>query len=181
METIYRLMDREEDLRRMQEASLSHPFLGLKITHGLVGSQAWWDNIASGGIAVHSVRGVVRGLWLGMYNSEPGSFAMELSDRTWFRSMTMLEAAESVEKFTLGRFVETDYVIQELKSPHPGSTEPHKVVLEIRVDSCVAPNVEPIGPCYFTWQASGATADPPKRSVAPHGASRSPRWWQLWR
>ena len=151
MQTIYRLKDRPESVHRMQEASLSHPFLGVKITHGLIGSQEWWDNIASGHLPLHPVRGIVRGLWLGMHNSEPGSFAMELADGTWFKSMTTLDAAESARMFTLGRFVEVDYVEQEAKHAPPGTPKHIQVVLEIRLDSHSAPSVEPVVPCYFTF------------------------------
>lgn len=181
METVYLLKDQVNSIRSMQEASQSHPSLGLKITHGLIGSQEWWDNIASGKLPLFSVRGIVRGLWLGMHHSEEGSFAMELLDGGWFRDATMLEAAESAEKFTLGRYVEVDYVNQELKTPIEGINEPSRVVLAIRVDSTSAPGVEPIGPCYFTWKASQESSDTPTPTAAGVTPIRRARWWQIWR
>ena len=181
METVYRLRDREDSLRQMQEASLSHPFLGVKVTHGLIGSEEWWNNIAAGMLELHSVRGFVSGLWLGMHNSEPGTFAMTLQDGTVFREMTTLEASESIEKFPLGRVVEVDYVVQEPKTKFEGSRDDHRVVLEIRLDDEVIPDAEPIGPCYFTWLRDREAEGPVQATVQASSVRKSVRWWQVWR
>lgn len=181
METVYRLRDRKDSLLRMQEASLSHPFLGVKVTHGLIGTDEWWENIATGKLQRHSVRGFVTGLWLGMHNSEPGTFAIQAQDGTVFREMTTLEASESIEKFPLGRAVEVDYVIQEPKYTLEGSREDHRVVLEIRLDDEVNPECKPIGPCYFTWLQDRAASIPASAADAASNPGRSVRWWKRWR
>ena len=181
MRVIYRLRDSKESLRQMQEASLSHPFLGLKITHGLIGTEEWWENISTGKLPLCTVRGVVRGLWLGMYHSEPGSFAMELEDGTIFQHMTELDAKESAEVFKLGCVVEADYVLQEAKSPIQGLPKPSKVVLELRLDAELLPGIEPLGPCYYTWLQSLENLELEASSVETSKEPSRPPWWRFWR
>lgn len=181
METVYRLRERIAEISQMQEASLSHPFLGLKATHGLIGTEEWWNNIAAGALPLHSVRGVVRGLWLGMYHSEPGSYLLELVDKTYFSGMTGLDADESASKFTLGRYVEVDYVIQELKYPREDQTTQSRVEVEIRLDSFSDSSVVSIGNCYFDRiEATKYSQSIENESEQKPKAKPTKSWWP-WR
>lgn len=131
----------------MQRASSSGQ--GLKQTHGLIGTTKWWEAIAAGALQLHTARGVIRGLWLGQWDDGPATFAMELEDGSRFDNMCYQWPSEAASNFTLGRYVEVDFVLQ-----HPASSKvlprPMKICLEIRLGDTRSQPVEPFEPCYFT-------------------------------
>lgn len=121
METIYSLRDDADLLRQMQKASRSIEPMGLRETHGLVGSAAWWQCIKTGKLATKYVAGEISGLWLGQWLDGPASFELrsipgEVS--TWF-----CEVEPSLAKvaFRIGRRVVVEFVDQEHKVAFNGS------------------------------------------------------------
>jgi hypothetical protein len=147
MERVYRLRD-DSSLPGMQRASLEQG--GLKPTHGLVGTAEWWEAIRAGALPLQTVRGALRGLWLGQWNCGPAEFLMESKDGTVFKSLCHVDHHVAARKFTLGRACEVDYVLQYHFRPLASLEEPGKLVVEIRLGESSAIPVAPIGPCYYT-------------------------------
>jgi hypothetical protein len=175
MDIVYRLRDDTSSLKQKQDASLHHDFLGLRITHGLIGTKAWWKAIESGELKLHTVRGVIRGLWLGQYNSGPASFEIELENGSFFSEMCEQEPQEAVKNFCLGRIAEVDYVLQYAKQPIEGLPDPHPVCIEIRLGETVPWKVKPI-PSYFTSKRKI-----PINKKAALSPKRKNPWWAFWR
>jgi hypothetical protein len=72
MDTAYTLQN-DPDLKRMQEASIATDDIGLKVTHGVVGSESWWKQIESGVLQVETVKGSVTKFWPGHFGDYPGN------------------------------------------------------------------------------------------------------------
>ena len=124
--------------------------MGLKITHGLIGSNEWWTSINNGDLLVNTLRGVVRGLWLGEYNSGgPSEFRAESEDGVQFQQFCEVEPDQAKSLYTLGRIVEVDVVEQFLKEGNFMGKETTQITLEIRLGSTAPGLVEPITPSYF--------------------------------
>jgi hypothetical protein len=133
METIYSLRDDKDVLRNMQEASRSIGPIELRETHGLVGSAAWWQCIADGELATHSVAGEISRVWLGQWEGGPAGF--ELQSTIGEISTWLCEVQPSLAKvaFRIGRRVVVKFVDQELKVAFNGS-KATRVTLSISLD-----------------------------------------------
>jgi len=132
METIYQFQDDTSCIKQMQRESMGSSEAGLKITHGLIGSSEWWRNIQDGKLKVWKLSGSVSGFWPGQYGSGPAEF--EILDTngeasTWLCGLEPIEAASA---FRIGRWVELEYVWQELKTTFNG-TPNTKLCLSIRL------------------------------------------------
>jgi hypothetical protein len=170
MEIAYSLWDDTAALRGMQDASLRRD--GLRATHGLIGTEEWWQAIRSGTLPLHTARGVIRGLWLGQYDSGPAEFKMELEDGSLFGGMCCdHEPQRAAQRFRLGRRAEVDYVLQYLDRPVEGLPDPHALFVEIRLGEIVSWKVEPI-PSYFTAR---------ERTPGSVSSGSSKPWWAFWR
>jgi hypothetical protein len=140
MKTIYQLKSDKKTLDSMQTGSLdSKSVLGLKITHGLVGSEEWWEFISSGALRLHTISGIVSGFWPGQWGDGPAEF--EIQEENGKRSIWFCkkEPNEASTLFIVGRPVELDYVLQELKTPFNGSSQ-SQVCLSIRLGSLTSPS-----------------------------------------
>jgi hypothetical protein len=122
MNTVYRLRDDVEGIASMQSASLAEGELGLRITHGAIGSDHWWRCLSNGQLAVHKLRGKVSGFWPGQWEAGPAEFALESESGDTSHWLCNVEPARAKLEFVIGRVVELDYVEQELKVPFEGST-----------------------------------------------------------
>jgi hypothetical protein len=175
MDIVYRLRNDISALKGMQDASLHHDFLGLRITHGLIGTEEWWKAIESGVLELHTVRGVIRGLWLGQYNSGPAEFKIQLKNGSFYTEMCEQEPHEAVKNYRLGRIAEVDYVLQFAKHPIEGLPDPSPVCIEIRLGETVPWKVKPL-PSYFTSKNKI-----PSNKKAASSPKRTKPWWAFWR
>jgi hypothetical protein len=115
MERFYSLRDDLASIRAMQRASLSEDAVGLRVTHSLIGSNDWWSEIEKGKLTLHSIHGRVHRFWLGQHGDGPAEF--ELREKSGATSSWMCEIEPKAAKdvFRIGREVEVQFVIQELK------------------------------------------------------------------
>jgi hypothetical protein len=133
MRSIYRLQDATDKIQRMQAASTGSGQVGMKITHGLVGTSDWWSNIENGTLPLCTVVGTVSDLYLGQFDDGPAEFKMILADGTSSSWLCEVEPLMAKVIFKVGSKAEVDYVVQELK--HPWRETPFTdLTIEIRVD-----------------------------------------------
>ena len=132
MRTVYSLRT-DPDLERMQEASVGTEPVGLRQTHGLVGSAEWWAQIERGSLPFHTVSGAVAQFWPGHHGDWP---EFELLESSGSKSIwgCLVTAAEAARVFCPGKQVELDYVQQELRVAFNGS-DASKLTVAIRVDA----------------------------------------------
>lgn len=121
MKVIYSLRDDAESIAIMQRGATSPGPVGLRITHGVVGSAAWWSQIQSGALPLHVESGVVSGFWPGQHNGGPAEFELRQSSGATSRWLCELESAEAGRQFQMSRAVEVRYVVQELRTVFNGS------------------------------------------------------------
>jgi len=131
MKTVYHLRQDSEAIARMQRASLDSGPIGLRITHGLIGSIDWWSQIESGSLALQSLSGKVSSFWPSQWGDGPAEF--ELQTKEGVRSIWLCELPPSQAKnaFRIGRAVEVSFVDQELKSALAGKGHETKVIVSI--------------------------------------------------
>jgi hypothetical protein len=132
MKTIYAL-DNDPDLPRMQEASLASSPIGLRKTHGLVGTAEWWQHVEAGSLPVTTTSGAVIHFSPGHHGDWP-EFEMREDNGASSNWGCMVPESNAAIHFQLGNRVEVDHVQQELKSPLNGSTSTI-VITEIRIGS----------------------------------------------
>ncbi|MBE1161769.1 hypothetical protein [Dyella acidiphila] len=120
MNVIYDLRDDRWRIEQVQRASLSKKPVGLKITHGLVATEEWWENIKQDRLPTHVVEGNINQLWIGRTGDYP---EVEIADANGFCSRWLLPIERSVAQrdLKIGRAIEILYVQQELKKPFNGT------------------------------------------------------------
>ena len=130
---VYQLRLSKEMIQQVQHATLTTWTGGIAKTHGLFGSEEWWENIASGRLQKRTVAGVITQLSDGPYGDWP-EFTMSSEsgkDMTFsrFANGKVLSAA-----YAVGRHVEVDYVLQRDRLFGHGSFfRRHKQVIEVRI------------------------------------------------
>lgn len=137
MQVVYRLRDDVSVLATFQRKAQEKPSAS-DLKYGLRGSSEWWQSIDSGALQTQTVRGVVRGLWLGQWFCGPAVFDMELADGSLFGGLCYLEPEEASELFNLGQFAEVDMVTEE-GDTLDGEIRQVQVWLELRLGE-ISPN-----------------------------------------
>jgi hypothetical protein len=130
MVAIYQLRDDAEATASMQRGSLDTGPIGLRITHGLIGSAEWWHAIEVGALPVETVVGTVSGFWPGQYRTGPAEFEIVESGGRKSHWMCGLEPIPAEQAYRVGRLVRVQYVHQRRKTPFEGDDET-KVVVSI--------------------------------------------------
>ena len=133
MEVIYTLRNDTDAIAQMQHGSLSGGPAGLRVTHGLVGSDEWWTHIESGSLPVFLSQGVVSGFWPGQWGDGPAEFEVQQSDGHKTHWLCMLEPKQAKHVFIVGRPVIVQYVNQLLRHEFAGKRE-SKVTIAICLD-----------------------------------------------
>jgi hypothetical protein len=133
MVAIYQLRDDAEAIACMQRGSLDTSPIGLRITHGLIGSVEWWHAIDVGALPAQTIVGTVSGFWPGQYRTGPAEF--EITEPSGRKShwMCELEPIPAEQAYRIGRPVRVQYVHQRLKTLLEGNDET-KVVVSIAVE-----------------------------------------------
>jgi hypothetical protein len=132
MKTVYSLRT-DPDLASMQAASRESGKIGLRQTHGLVGSPEWWAHIEEGSLSISTTAGTVIHFFPGHHGDWP-EIEMREPDGTSSSWGCLVPAAEAEKYFMPGAKVEFDHIRQELKVPFNGSNAT-RLVIAIRVES----------------------------------------------
>ncbi len=130
-------------MRDVQAASLDNdrPLMGLKATHGLFGSDEWWESIRSGRIRTVHVTGIIRELIFAGQDARWGdsinSFELETEDGTLVLESVYVQNKIDRKLFRVGAKVSCWYALQELKrQPGPdGGVDYAETVLEMAVSA----------------------------------------------
>lgn len=133
MKAVYQLRKDHKYIQLVQEATLGREDAGLKITHGLFGSEEWWDNIKNGALPTDTIKGVISDVYMSGHTDYP-EFEVLSSDghkTTWARDVN-----NGLEDgiYEIGKKVEIDSVIQKFKNVCPVLGEDSKCVIEIRIE-----------------------------------------------
>jgi len=117
MKTIYQLRKNRQFIADAQAASLSPKPFGLKTTHGLFGSDQWWQNVEAGVIPqIRKVGAITRLFRAGMHN-ESQCFEMVCQDGEKFEYDCVAANRKDRKLYKVGVGVELTFVESELKQP----------------------------------------------------------------
>jgi hypothetical protein len=133
MRAVYRLRDDTRKSADVQRATRSTREFGIEPTHGLFGSEEWWERIADGTLTVHTLRGTIARVYMGSMGDWP-EFEMRSDSGELSRWTREANSAELAGSYTVGRRVELDYVLQRHRPAAWDGGAETKVVVEIRVD-----------------------------------------------
>lgn len=150
MKVVYALRDelrgKPEYVAQVQAMTLNQekPFLGLKGTHGLYGSDDWWESISSGRIEIKVVSGTITELFFAGQDSRWGnqvnSFRLELGDGAIIEESIYTSQKSDRQFFVVGAVVCIAYALDELKKQpaRDGSVNYSESVLEMAVSTGAA-------------------------------------------
>jgi hypothetical protein len=142
---VYTLKDKlraePEYVAQVQAMTLNEekPLLGLKGTHGLFGSDAWWESINSGRIKTKAIAGTITELFFAGQDSRWGdqvnSFWLKLRDGSLLQESIYANQKADRRLFVVGATVLAAYAFDELKKQPAadGSTNYSKTLLEMAV------------------------------------------------
>lgn len=120
----------------------SRPFMGLKGTFGLFGSQQWWSNIAEGKLPLLRVGGTVRSTYVaGQDETEINAMELMLDDGSVRPEGIYANDKRDRLLFRVGHRVEVVYALEELKwaSGPMGSANYTEIPLEMAVSLAPVP------------------------------------------
>jgi hypothetical protein len=132
MITVYRLRDNYQYIKHVQEATLGTKEFGVQQTHGLFGSDAWWQQIASGALPLQIARGHIVSVYMGSMGDWP-EFKMLCSDGTERTHTRELNNPQMDSLYRVGASIEIDYVVQHFKQAAYSKGAAHDCVIEIRL------------------------------------------------
>jgi hypothetical protein len=135
MITVYQLRRDKQRIEAGQKATLTSWKFGIMRTHGVFGSDEWWQKINSGRLHVYRLSGVIKQLYTGGMRDTP-EFTMRSDtgeESSWLR---WANSSELNNFYTAGCRIEIDYVLQRHRFFSDLSClKRHKVVIEIRLGS----------------------------------------------
>lgn len=133
MKPAYQLKNDTTFIVQVQNATRNTDDFGIEMTHGLFGSQEWWEQIASGKLTLHTLRGVItERFWSGMADwpmIKVESDTGEISD--WTRQVN---TEEQDALYIPGQRLEIDYVLQRHRPKSVDGGAEIKQVIEVRVE-----------------------------------------------
>lgn len=141
---VYRLKEDQRHIDQIQKATRTTENFGIEPTHGMFGSDEWWQNVESGQLPIHTLRGIIRDVYMGSMGDWP-EFKM-MSDTgeesTWTRWM---QSAEQDQFYRVGARIEIDFVWQQSRAKSFDHGARRKQVIEVRINPTIAENVSPGG------------------------------------
>lgn len=140
MKTVYQLRGNQTYINHVQQASLYREDCGLRITHGLFGSDEWWNNIETGELPLICVKGTISRVYMSGMNDWP-EFELVTSEGEKSRWTREVDNREFDSYYREGFRVEVDYVIQRRKRDL-GIGLDSKCVIEIRIGNKEKPDSE---------------------------------------
>jgi hypothetical protein len=121
-EPVYSLRDDKASIESMQRGSQSDGPRGLRMTHGLVGSDQWWASQSDGTLPVAHLEGVISSFWPGQWGDGPAEFALRLENGDVSQWLCEIEPKQAALLFQIGRLAAVTFVKQELKTAFAGSS-----------------------------------------------------------
>jgi len=133
MVSIYQLRNDTDHIKKVQKATLTTEQYGIQPTHGLFGSDEWWQKIASGELLMHRLRGTITRVYMGSMNDWP-EFAMRADDGAETSWSRFADSSELSQLYAVGKRIELDYVVQRnrFKMVNPAGEET-TCVIEVRI------------------------------------------------
>lgn len=130
---VYQLRRDKQRIKAIQQATTTTRKFGLMQTHGLFGSDEWWEKIKSRNLTVQTLNGVIARLYMGGMRDTP-EFVVRSEDgkeTTWLRYAN----SENLDEFyNVGSRIEIDYVVQRHRLLSDGFwPKQHPVIIEIRI------------------------------------------------
>jgi hypothetical protein len=130
---VYQLRRDKQRIEAVQRATAATRKFGVMRTHGLFGSDQWWQKVESGKLPIRTVSGVITRLYMGGMRDTP-EFILRSDDgkeSSWLRQAN----SEELDGFYgEGRQIEIDYVLQRHRLFSEGFwPKQHPVVVEIRI------------------------------------------------
>ena len=141
--TVYSLRTKLERnpkyVAEVQARSLDNRTLpgGLKGTHGLFGTQAWWASVENGALPVILLEGVIGKVYLSGMENNSHDFEMWTDDGATYRYTCVADAKTDKKSYVPGRKIRLRYAVEELKIPISGPSGPimyTDTILEIALD-----------------------------------------------
>lgn len=133
MTTVYRLREQTKHIKQVQDATLNTKEFGIQQTHGLFGSDTWWQKIASGELPLHTAKGRITRVFMGSMNDWP-VFVMTCADGTERQHTREVNRPGLDQYYRVGAYIEVDYVVQHFKVAAPFKETAHELVVEIRIE-----------------------------------------------
>jgi len=129
---VYDLARDADHIRRVQHATLSTEQFGILPTHGLFGSDEWWQRVKSRELPTHTESGVIDRVYMAGHNDFPQfDLLTREGDRSSWERLCNDPCDDS--RYVAGAAIEVDYVFQQWKRPIPLLGTPTKLVVAIRV------------------------------------------------
>ena len=129
---IYQLKHDQRRIDQVQRATRTTENFGIEPTHGMFGSEEWWQNIELGRLPLHTLKGRITKVFMGSMGDWP-EFKM-VSDAGEESSWTrMMHSAEQDERYRVGARIEIDFVWQQHRPKSFDHGEKTVQVIEIRI------------------------------------------------
>ncbi|WP_199236504.1 hypothetical protein [Ramlibacter sp. WS9] len=144
MKVVYRLADelasdpKQVALAQQLTLDASRPYMGLKGTHGLFGSEEWWKSVERGLIQKWRVSGIIRRAFVAGQDPEEPINAVDIQLESGEMVTEGIYATDSRDQalFAVGHQMDIVYVLDELKAPVRGDGRSHAdIPLEVSVSS----------------------------------------------
>jgi hypothetical protein len=134
MKPAYQLKADSRRIAAIQKATLTTDEFGIEQTHGLLGSPEWWEQISSGRLPLHTLRGVIVERFWGSMADWPEIKVKSDNGETshWTREVNV---KEQDALYIPGQRIEIDYVLQRHRAKSFDKGAERKVVIEIRIDA----------------------------------------------
>ncbi|HKN22368.1 MAG TPA: hypothetical protein VJX73_13175 [Terracidiphilus sp.] len=139
MIVVYCLKDDKSATERVRHATRTTENFGIEPTHGMYGSEEWWQKIESGELPTHTLRGTISKVYMASMGDWP-EFKMAGDDgheSTWTR---LMHSPEQDRLYRVGSPVEIDFVWQQHRPKSFDHGARVEVVLEIRIEDLGDPN-----------------------------------------
>jgi hypothetical protein len=137
---VYRLKEDQRLIQLVQRATRTTENFGIEPTHGMFGSDEWWQNIESGRLALHTLKGKITKVYMsGMGPTGDWPEFKMVSDTGEESSWTrMMHFAEQDQLYRVGAPIEIDFVWQKHRPKSFDHGAEVEQVLEVRIGD---PNV----------------------------------------
>lgn len=133
MKPAYRLKNDTTFIAQVQKATRNTDDFGIEMTHGLFGSQEWWEQIESGKLKLHTLRGVItERFWSGMADWPMVKVESDTGEiSSWTRRVN---TSDQDVLYIPGQRLEIDYVFQRHRPKSVDGGAEVKQVIEVRVE-----------------------------------------------
>jgi hypothetical protein len=117
----------------------SRPHMGLKGSHGLFASEAWWESIEARRIRTQTLTGIIERTYFAGQDSRRGdqvnSFTLRLADGSTVDESIYANHKQDIKRFVPGATVTMVYALDELKAQPAvdGSVNVARTVLEVAI------------------------------------------------